>query len=110
MTTIQTPTYGYLPADCEYTQFWRQHDKAAARKRATNAHLKQQAAIIRRRGGSIKRTDKQLYPDAETVAHLKRQAAIIKSTSWAYRSYSDYPDSSCKACRTANDRLMHNCV
>ena len=110
MVTIQTPAYGYMPADCEYTQFWRQHDKANARKRAAKAHLRQQAAIIRKRGGGIRRTDKQLNPDAQTISHLKRQAAIIKSTSWAYRSYTAYPDSNCKACRTANDRLMHNCV
>ena len=46
MNTIITPAYGYMPANCEFTQFWRNHDKAFERRRQTKVHLAEQAAII----------------------------------------------------------------
>lgn len=98
----------YTLKNSEYSAFWNTRHEAFKARIATRNHLETQARIIRERGGQIKKADRHMT--AATYAHLATQAAIIKSTSWAYRSYTAYPDSNCKACRTANDRLMHNCV
>lgn len=39
MITPITPSYGYMPANTEYTAFWRNHDKQFARKLAIRDHL-----------------------------------------------------------------------
>ena len=100
MNTIITPAYGYMPANCEFTQFWRNHDKAFERRRQTKVHLAEQAAI----------------------AHLEAQAAIIRAngglkvrqlptinTQPAVEMVElEYPG--CKGCDSPTERLMHNCL
>ena len=126
MNTIITPAYGYMPANCEFTQFWRNHDKAFERRRQTKVHLAEQAAIIRRRGGQSKKTDDATFlkidRSPETIAHLEAQAAIIRSngglkvrqlptinTQPAVEMVElEYPG--CKGCDSPTERLMHNCL
>lgn len=42
-----TPQYGYMPENTEYTAFWRQRDKAFARRLAAVKHRNTQLAILK---------------------------------------------------------------
>lgn len=119
-TQPTTPQYGYMPANTEFTKFWRDNDKAHTDRVATRRHLATQANIIRNRGGQVKKADRHMTP--ETYAHLATQAAIIKSQTWRYPTlvaqtmaaddsgWGDDEPSSCRGCNDKHNRLMHNCI